>query len=298
MTDDFEASGCAHAGERVGDESGSSARPRNDSAAVERDRGVVGLVRAVQREEHVVVRRVRRVEVDDAVRRPRVGSRARRSRCRARSDRRRARAPGRSGRARDRSRRARALTLGSTMPAFSAAMSASVGPMYSTWSMLTLVTTATSASTTLVASPVPPRPTSTTATSTATSPNHAQRRGGEDLEVARARRGAGPRPRPPRPAARRAPRRGSGSPFQHDALVDPGEVGAGVGAHREPGRLRAARGHAGHRRLAVGAGEVDHRVLELRASPAARMSGRSRSTASSRLPTGGPAPAPRRRSRG
>ncbi len=58
-----------------------------------------------------------------------------------------------------------------TMPAFSDAISATVVPRYCVWSMLTLVTTATSASITLVASHVPPSPTSSTATSTATSAN-------------------------------------------------------------------------------------------------------------------------------
>ncbi len=60
---------------------------------------------------------------------------------------------------------------GFTMPAFSVAMSVSAGPMVSAWSRLTLVSTATWASATLVASQRPPRPTSTTATSTATSAN-------------------------------------------------------------------------------------------------------------------------------
>ncbi len=60
---------------------------------------------------------------------------------------------------------------GVTMPAFSRAMSSTVGPMYSTWSMLTFVTTATRPSTTFVASPRPPSPTSITAASTAMSPN-------------------------------------------------------------------------------------------------------------------------------
>ena len=57
------------------------------------------------------------------------------------------------------------------MPAFSPAMSVSVGPMVSAWSRLTLVTTATWPSATLVASQRPPRPTSTTPASTAMSAN-------------------------------------------------------------------------------------------------------------------------------
>ncbi len=61
---------------------------------------------------------------------------------------------------------------GLTMPAFSPATSARVGPRNSTWSRPTLVTTATSASTTLVASQRPPSPTSKIATSTGRSANH------------------------------------------------------------------------------------------------------------------------------
>ena len=60
---------------------------------------------------------------------------------------------------------------GSTIPAFSRAMSSSVGPANSVWSMPMLVITATWAETTLVASQRPSRPTSTTATSTAMSAN-------------------------------------------------------------------------------------------------------------------------------
>ena len=64
-----------------------------------------------------------------------------------------------------------AADAGLMMPAFSRAMSASVGPANSVWSMPMLVITATWASTTLVASQRPSSPTSTTATSTATSAN-------------------------------------------------------------------------------------------------------------------------------
>ena len=71
------------------------------------------------------------------------------------------------------------------MPAFSVAISSRVGPRYSTWSIATLVTTATWPSTTLVASHVPPRPTSTTATSTASSANHRSAARDQHLEVRR-----------------------------------------------------------------------------------------------------------------
>ena len=53
------------------------------------------------------------------------------------------------------------------IPAFSAAMSSSVAPRYSTWSIPILVTPATSGVITLVASRRPPSPVSITATSTA-----------------------------------------------------------------------------------------------------------------------------------
>ncbi len=59
------------------------------------------------------------------------------------------------------------------MPAFSPAISATVSPSRWVWSTSMGVTTATSASATLVASHVPPRPTSTTATSTGASANAA-----------------------------------------------------------------------------------------------------------------------------
>jgi hypothetical protein len=62
-----------------------------------------------------------------------------------------------------------AVAPGLMIPAFSAAMLATSGPRYWTWSRSTGVTTATSASIWLVASQVPPMPTSTTATSTGAS---------------------------------------------------------------------------------------------------------------------------------
>jgi len=65
-----------------------------------------------------------------------------------------------------------AALRGLMMPAFSLAMSASVGPANSVWSMPMFVMTATWASTMLVASQRPSMPTSITATSTAMSANH------------------------------------------------------------------------------------------------------------------------------
>ena len=64
-----------------------------------------------------------------------------------------------------------AADCGLMIPDFSRAMSASVGPANSLWSMPMFVTTATWAWTTLVASHSPSSPTSTTATSTAVSAN-------------------------------------------------------------------------------------------------------------------------------
>jgi hypothetical protein len=64
-----------------------------------------------------------------------------------------------------------AADVGSMIPAFSRAMSASVGPASSLWSIPMFVTTATCARTTFVASHLPSSPTSTTATSTAVSAN-------------------------------------------------------------------------------------------------------------------------------
>ena len=138
----------------------------------ERDRRVVALVRAVQRDEHVGVARRRGVKSST--------QRGRRPRARWRAtpkstSRRTTRAGSRSVKNGTRS--------GSVSPSTSVApvlddpgllrrdlLGASV-PRYCVWSMLTFVTTATSASITFVASHVPPRPTSTTATSTATSAN-------------------------------------------------------------------------------------------------------------------------------
>ena len=56
---------------------------------------------------------------------------------------------------------------------------------------------------------------------------------------------------------------GDGLPVPGDALVEPLQVGAGVGAHREPRGHEQGGGDPRRRRLAVGAGDVDGRVLEL-----------------------------------
>ena len=113
--------------ERLGDELVVERAPRNASRRGERERGVVGLVRAVERQEHVGVARApactgRRTR--PPMREP-VGAHAEVDV--AAQDARRGRARGRTARARGRSRRARASTPGFTIPAFSAAISSASG---------------------------------------------------------------------------------------------------------------------------------------------------------------------------
>ena len=136
----------------------------------QRDRRVVALVGAVQRHEHVGVDRRRRADVDEP---PADGELVAGGLevVAAHADRAAAGAAERRRRAPDRSRRSRPPRSGLMIPAFSRAMSASVGPANSVWSMPMFVTTATWASTTLVASHRPSSPTSITATSTAMSAN-------------------------------------------------------------------------------------------------------------------------------
>ena len=106
---------------------------------------------------------------------------------------------------------------GLMIPAFSRAMSASVGPANSLWSMPMLVTTATWASTTLVASHRPSRPTSTTATSTAVSANQRNAAAVHGLEVRRAHADRAPRGRRWRRSARRTSSSPIGSPLRRSA---------------------------------------------------------------------------------
>ncbi len=145
---------------------------------------------------------------------------------------------------------------GLMMPALSRAMSSRVGPSTSVWSKLTLVRTATSASTTLVQSQRPPKPTSTTATSTASSANQARaaavrssnRVGGSSISGSR------------RASASSTSANAvvvDGLAVAGQALVDPGQVGAGVGADGQPLGAEQRGGHGRRRALAVGAGDVD-----------------------------------------
>ena len=164
-------------------------------------------------------------------------------------------------------RRSRATRVGSVspmttrlpalkMPDLSRAMSSRVGPSTSVWSKLTLVSTATSPSTTLVQSHRPPRPTSTTATSTASSANQARaaavsssnRVGGSSISGSS------------RASASSTSSEGvvvDGLAVAGDALVDPAQVGAGVGADRQALGPEQGGGHGRRRSLAVGSGDVD-----------------------------------------
>ena len=155
---------------------------------------------------------------------------ARRSRARATRRRAGCSARGRAAPARDRSRRARAWRPGLTMPAFSRAMSASVGPAYSVWSSPTLVTTATWPSATFVASQRPSRPTSTHGhvDGDVGEPPEGGRR--DDLEVRRPHPGDAPRGRRRRATCSANVLVVDRLAVARDPLVDPLEVRAGVGA--------------------------------------------------------------------
>ena len=154
------------------------------------------------------------------------------------------------------------IESGFTIPDFSAAISARVGPRYSTWSTLTFVTTATCPSTTLVASQVPPTPDLDDGDVDGDVGEPHERGRGEDLEVAR----------PVGQVALDA--RDSGEQVGEvvvadrlvvpgEALVDPLEVRARVGADRQARRGQELDRDPHHRRLAVGAGDVDRRVRQL-----------------------------------
>ena len=135
----------------------------------EGDDGVVALVGAVQRHEHIGVDRRRRAQVDDPAADGELVLGGSKSLAAAQP--RRCRRLAEHG---DELGSVSPITTaepGLMMPAFSRAMSPSVGPANSLWSIPMLVITATWASTTLVASHRPSRPTSITATSTAASAN-------------------------------------------------------------------------------------------------------------------------------
>ena len=152
--------------------SASSGSPKNASAAASASRRVVGLVRAVEREEEIGYERAGRAHVEQPpADRDRLLSMQpkSRSRCHVRP-------------AGPRARKT-ATQLGVGLAEHDVAVrlddarlllgdvGAQSAPRTSVWSRPTFVTTATSASTTLVASQRPSSPTSTTATSTALSAN-------------------------------------------------------------------------------------------------------------------------------
>ena len=152
---------------------------------------------------------------------------------------------------------------GFTMPAFSRAMSARVGPAYSVWSSPTFVTTATVAVGDVRGVPSPEQP---------------------DLDDGDVDRGVGERPVGGRghdlevggPHAGDDLEVGDGADLlgervvvdrlavDGDALVDPLEVRARVGADPQALGHQQAGGDLGGRALAVRAGDVDHRVGLLR----------------------------------
>ena len=258
--DDFEpARRTARARTRRRTTSSASGAPTNASAAVERDRRVVGLVRAVQREEHLGVARARRVAGRRT--RPPTASTLRAHAEVGVAPEHRAPARGRVEdrlRARDRSRRARASHPASRCRPSRARSPRAVVPRYSTWSMLTFVTTATRPSTTLVASHVPPSPTSTHRDVDRHVGEPAERGRRDDLEVRRVEPDSTPRRARPTCSISSSSSSVIGSPSIDDALVDALEVRARVRAGREADGRRAARVIiARRRRLAVRAREVD-----------------------------------------
>ena len=175
----------------------------------QRDGGVVALVAAVERQEHLGVARRSGVRRSSS-RPPRASwfSTASKSMV-ALPDDAPAPRPGRWRPAPGRSRRAPAWSRASRCRPSPRAMSARVGPAYSVWSSPTLVTTATWPSATLVASQRPSSPTSTHGHVDGDVGEPAEGGRGHDLEVATAARRPAPRGRRWRRSARRSPRRRS-----------------------------------------------------------------------------------------
>ena len=135
------------------------------------------------------------------------------------------------------------------------------------WSTPIGVTTATCASATLVASQVPPMPTSTTATSTGASANAAYAIPDDRLEEAqRVRLGGVDQMGVRRDVVEGADELLVGQRLAVDAdpLVHPLEVGAGEAARAQVEGAQQGVDHPAGRGLAVGAGQLDHRVVQLR----------------------------------
>ena len=124
------------------------------------------------------------------------------------------------------------------------------------------------ASATLVASHVPPMPTSTTATSTGASANAAYAIADDGLEEATAGGAASASTRWVYGATSLKARDellvGQRLAVDADPLVHPLEVGAGEPAGAQVERAQQRVDHPAGRGLAVGAGQVDHRVAALR----------------------------------
>ena len=178
------ARGCDTVANASATRSASSGRPKNASAAASASDGVLALVGAVQRQEHLVVRSRPACGGRACDRRPPAGSPCTRSRRRAATPPPPASASNTSCSAGSVSPSTK-IAPGLTMPAFSSAMRRRQSPCPSVWSWPTFVSTATTPSTTLVASHRPSRPTSTTAACTRLVGEPAERRGRQQLEVRR-----------------------------------------------------------------------------------------------------------------
>ena len=153
------------------------------------------------------------------------------------------------------------------IPAFSTAISPGDVPRYDAWSTPIGVTTATAASATLVASQAPPMPTSTTATSTGASANAAYAIADDGLEEAqRVGLGRVDQVRVRRDVVERADELLVGQRLAVDAdpLVHPFQVRAGEAPRAQVEGAQQRVDHPAGRGLAVGAGQVDHRVGPLR----------------------------------
>ena len=149
------------------------------------------------------------------------------------------------------------------MPAFSTAISATVSPRYSVWSSPIGVTTATSASSTLVASQVPPMPTSTTATSTGASAKMANANAGDGLEEGQRNVGllVGQfQERLDLAVAIGKSSIGDRLPVEHDAFGHADQVRAGVAAGAQAEAAQQFVDHPGGGGLAVRPGQMDGAV--------------------------------------
>ena len=233
--------------------------------------GVVALVGAVQRHEHVGVDRRRRAQVDEPAADGELVAGG------LEVDRRGADASPPAARSKMSTSSGSvspitAAESGLMMPAFSRAMSASVGPANSVWSMPMLVTTATWAVDDVGGVPPAEQPDLDHRDVDGDVGEPAEGGGGARLEVARPDAGE------PLEVGDRGDLLGELVVVDRlavagDALVDPLEVRAGVGADGEPLGHQQAGDHLRRRALAVGAGDVDHRGGVLRIAHRLRRAG-------------------------